>query len=70
VKNVNVVKKAQKPTQANPRGGFKEQEAAIHVSNVRIVDPSTGKPTRVRSGTNAEGRKVRVAVASGTVLDE
>jgi large subunit ribosomal protein L24 len=70
IKNVNIIKKAQKPTQENPRGGFKEQEAAIHVSNVRLVDPSSGKPTRVRAGTNAEGRKIRVAVASGTALDE
>lgn len=70
VKNVNLIKKAQKPTQENPRGGFKEQEAAVHASNVRIVDPTTGVPTRVRSGLNAEGRKVRISVKSGAVLDE
>jgi len=70
VKNVNIVKRAQKPTQENPRGGFKEQEAALHVSKVRLVDPNGGGPTRVRMGTNAEGRKVRVAVKSGAVLDE
>ncbi len=70
VKNVNIIKKAQKPTQQNPRGGFKEQEAALHASNVRLVDPTTGEPTRVRSGLNAEGRKVRISVKSGAVLDE
>lgn len=70
VKNVNLVKKAQKPTQENPRGGFKEHEAALHASNVRIVDPSTGEPTRIRSGVDADGRKVRIAVKSGAVLDE
>ncbi|TVR90829.1 MAG: 50S ribosomal protein L24 [Trueperaceae bacterium] len=70
VKNVNVIKKAQKPTQENPRGGFKEQEAPIHVSNVRLLDPTTGGPTRIGITTNEEGRKVRVARASGTVLDE
>ena len=70
IKNVNVIKKAQRPTQQNPRGGFKEQEAPVHVSNVRLLDPSTGKPTRIGVTVNDEGRKVRVARASGTVLDE
>lgn len=70
IKNVNVIKKAQRPTQQNPRGGFKEQEAPVHVSNVRLLDPSTGKPTRIGVTVNEEGRKVRVARASGTVLDE
>jgi large subunit ribosomal protein L24 len=70
VKNVNVIKKAQKPTQENPRGGFKEQEAPIHASNVRLLDPKTNQPTRIRYETTPEGRKVRVAVKSGTVLDE
>jgi large subunit ribosomal protein L24 len=70
IKNVNVIKKAQRPTQENPRGGFKEQEAPIHVSNVRLLDPSTGNPTRIGVTVNDEGRKVRVARASGTVLDE
>jgi len=70
VKNVNVIKKAQKPTQENPRGGFKEQEAPIHVSNVRLLDPKTGAPTRIGVTIGEDGRKVRVARASGTVLDE
>ena len=70
VKNVNVIKKAQKPTQENPRGGFKEQEAPIHVSNLRLIDPTSGAPTRVDVRVQEDGRKVRVARASGTVLDE
>jgi len=70
VKNVNVIKKAQRPTQQNPRGGFKEQEAPIHASNLRLVDPSTGKPTAIGVTVQEDGRKVRVARASGTVLDE
>lgn len=69
IKNVAVVKKAQRPTQDNPRGGFKEQEAPIHASNVRLLDPKTNQPTRIRSQV-IEGRKVRVAVKSGSVLDE
>jgi large subunit ribosomal protein L24 len=69
VKNVNVIKKAQRPTQQNPRGGFKDQEAALHVSKVALVD-DTGATTRVRMGTNDEGKKVRVSVKSGKPLDE
>lgn len=69
VKNVNVIKKAQRPTQQNPRGGFKEQEAALHVSNVALVD-DRGAATRVRMGENDEGKKVRVSVKSGKALDE
>jgi large subunit ribosomal protein L24 len=70
VKNVNVIKKAQRPTQQNPRGGFKEQEAPIHASNLRLLDPKTGAPTRVGVGVGDDGRKVRVARVSGAVLDE
>ncbi len=70
IKNVNVIKKAQKPTQQNPRGGFKEQEAPIHASNVRLLDPQTGKPTRIGSKVLEDGRKVRVSVKTGAVLDE
>ena len=70
VKNVNVIKKAQKPTQENPRGGFKEQEAPIHASNGQLLDPDTGKPTRIGSKVLEDGRKVRVSVKTGAVLDE
>ena len=70
IKNVNVIKKAQKPTQENPRGGFKEQEAPVHASNLRLLDPKTGEPTRVGVSVLEDGRKVRVTRASGTVLDE
>jgi large subunit ribosomal protein L24 len=70
IKNVNVIKKAQKPTQENPRGGFKEQEAPIHASNVSVLDPKTNQPTRIGSKVLPDGRKVRVSVKSGTVLDE
>jgi large subunit ribosomal protein L24 len=69
VENVNMVKKAQRPTQQNPRGGFDEREAGIHLSNVQLLDPKTGQPTRI--GTRLEqGRKRRVASKSGTLLDD
>jgi len=70
VKNVNVIKKARKPTQDNPRGGFVEQESTLHLSNVQLVDPESGAPTRIGFTVLADGRKVRVARKSGTQLDE
>ncbi|MCU7557049.1 50S ribosomal protein L24 [Macrococcus capreoli] len=67
VEGVNIVKKHQKPTQMNPEGGIVEFEAAIHVSNVMLIDPKTNKPTRV--GIKIEdGKKVRVAKKSGEII--
>ena len=68
VEGVNIVKKHAKPSQANPQGGIFDQEAAIHVSNVMIIDPKTGNPTRVGYQT-VDGKKVRVAKKSGNVID-
>ena len=70
VKNVNIIKKAQRPTQENPRGGFVEQESTIHLSNVQLLDPKSGKPTRIGYRFEDDGTKVRYAVGSGTKLDE
>ncbi len=68
IENVNVIKKAQKPTQANPKGGFVEREASIHASNVQLLDPKTNKPTRVYARLEGD-QKVRVA-KSGARLGE
>jgi large subunit ribosomal protein L24 len=70
VKNVNVIKKAQRPTQDNPRGGFLEQEAPIHLSNVQLLDPQSGELTRVGFDVDESGQKYRVARKSGARLDE
>ena len=70
VKNVNIIKRSQRPTQDNPRGGFVEQEAPIHLSNVQLLDPKTGKPTRIGYRFEDDGAKVRYARGSGTKLDE
>ena len=60
VEGVNIVKKHSKPSQLNPQGGIITKEAPIHVSNVMILDPKTGEPTRV--GFKVEdGKKVRIA---------
>jgi large subunit ribosomal protein L24 len=55
--------------QLNIEGGIIEEEAWVDISNVALVDPKTGKPTRVRIETR-EGKKVRVAVRSGEVIPE
>ena len=68
VSGINVVKRHQRPTQADS-GGIKEKEAPVHVSNVAIADPKSGEPTRVGFKTLEDGRKVRVAKSSGEVID-
>ena len=65
VEGVNLVKKATKPNAKNPQGGLVEQEAPIHISNLQVLDPQSGKPTRVGRRTNAEGKLVRFAKKSG-----
>ena len=69
VSGINIAVRHVKPTQADPQGGIKRTEAPIHVSNVAIVDPTSGKPTRVGFKTDAKGRKVRVAKRSGEQID-
>jgi large subunit ribosomal protein L24 len=69
VENVNMVTKHQKPSQRNQTGGIVHQEAPIHVSNVMLYDPKVKKGTRVRYKTLEDGKKVRVSVKSGEVLD-
>lgn len=70
VENINVIRKAQRPTQESPRGGYRDQEMPIHVSNVMIVDPKSGEPTRIGMKFLDDGRKVRIARKSGAQLDE
>ncbi|HCX68280.1 MAG TPA: 50S ribosomal protein L24, partial [Rhodobiaceae bacterium] len=50
-------------------GGISPREAKVHLSNLAIQDPKTGKPTRVGFKTLDDGRKVRVARASGEMID-
>ena len=64
VEGVNIVKKSTKPTAKYPQGGIVEMEAPINVSNLNLIDPTSGKPTRV--GFRFEnGKKVRYAKKSG-----
>ncbi len=71
VEGVNMVKRHERPNpQRNIKGGILEKEAPIHVSNVMVVDPDSGKPTRVGMKTLEDGRRVRVARTSGAILDK
>jgi large subunit ribosomal protein L24 len=67
VEGINVRKKHQKPTQANPEGSIVEVYAPIDASNVMLEDPKTKKPTRI-GHKEVKGKKVRFAKKSGTVL--
>jgi len=65
VEGVNLVSKHTKPNAATPNGGIIKKEAALHISNVQLVDPKSGKTTRVGRKLNADGKLVRVAKISG-----
>ena len=68
VEGVNMVSKSMKPSAKNPQGGNVKQEAPIHVSNLSLIDPKSGKATRVGMKKTDDGKKVRVAKKSGEVI--
>lgn len=68
VQGVNVVKKHQKPTQFSG-GGIEQKELPVHVSNVALADPKSGKATRVGYKRLKDGKKVRVAKKSGETVE-
>ena len=65
VEGLNMVSKATKPNAQNTQGGIVKQEAPIHISNLQLVDPKTGKGIKVGRKVNAEGKIVRYAKKSG-----
>ena len=65
VEGVNIVTKSAKPSAKNPQGGFTKIEAPIHISNLSLIDPKSGKPTRIAIKVNEDGKKVRIAKKSG-----
>ena len=65
VEGVNMVSKSQKPSAKFPQGGSIKMEAPIQISNLNVVDPKTGKPTRIGRKLNADGKLVRYAKKSG-----
>ena len=64
VEGINMVSKSTKPNAKHPQGGIIKKEAPIHMSNINVVDPKTGKPTRV-GFKFVEGKKVRYSKKSG-----
>ncbi len=69
VEKVNVVKKAQRPTQSNPQGGIMSMEAPINVSNVMLVCPKCSAATRVGHRFDEAGKKHRVCKKCGKDID-
>ncbi|MBN2788154.1 MAG: 50S ribosomal protein L24 [Paludibacteraceae bacterium] len=65
VEGLNLVSKHTKPNAKSPQGGIIKKEAAIHISNLNVVDSKTGKPTRIGRKLNAEGQLVRFSKKSG-----
>ena len=69
VEGANLVSKHSKPNAASPQGGIIKQEAKIHISNLMLIDPKSGEPTKVgRKRDEKTGRLVRVAKKTGEVI--
>jgi len=65
VEGINMVSKHTKPNAKSPQGGILKKEASVHISNLMLVDPATGKPTRVGRKLNSDNRLVRYSKKSG-----
>ena len=65
VEGVNMVSKSTKPSAKNPQGGIEKKEAPIHLSNLNVVDPKSGKATRIGRKLNEKGALVRYSKKSG-----
>jgi large subunit ribosomal protein L24 len=71
VEGVNLIKRHTRPNpQRNIKGGIVEREAAIHISNVMLVDPDTNEPTRVGKKVLSDGTRVRISRKSGQAIDK
>ena len=64
VEGVNIVTKATKPSAKHPQGGLVKMEAPIHISNISLIDPKSGKPTRIAI-KREDGKAIRIAKKSG-----
>lgn len=65
VEGLNIVSKHTKPNAANPQGGIVKKEASIHISNLLLVEPQSGKGQRIGRKTNDEGKTVRYFKKTG-----
>ena len=68
VEGVNIITKHEKPSAGKPEGGIKKVEAAIHVSNLALIDPASGQPTRVGRKANDQGKLQRFAKKTGQFI--
>jgi large subunit ribosomal protein L24 len=68
VEGVNMRKRHERPTEANPEGGIMTFEAPIHVSNIMLIDPTGGEASRIRVRTETDGTKERIAVKTGNPI--
>lgn len=68
VENINMIKKTQRPTQQNQKGGFTEIEMPMHLSKLSLIDKKTNKPTRFGNNVLKDGSKVRIAKKSGEAV--
>ena len=68
IQGVNMRKRHTRPTQANPEGGIITSEAPIHISNVMLIEPASGEPSRIRIRVEPDGLKERIAVKSGNPI--
>ena len=65
VEGVNIITKATKPNAQHPQGGLIKKEAPINLSNIALIDPKSGKPTRIGIRKDEDGKKVRYSKKSG-----
>ena len=65
VEGINLVSKHTKPNAKSPQGGIIKKEASVHISNLMLIDPSSGKPTRIGRKSTGESRLVRYSKKSG-----
>jgi len=65
IEGINLVSKHTKPNAKSPQGGIIKKEAPVHISNLMLIDPSTGKPTRIGRKVTEKGQLVRYSKKSG-----
>ena len=68
VEGINMVTKHEKPSAGKPEGGIKKIEAPVHISNLMLIDPASGKPTRVGRKANDKGKLQRYSKKTGEFI--
>ena len=70
VEGINIVTKHLKPNASNPNGGIEKVEAPIHISNLMLIDPATGEPTKVGRKLNDSGKLQRISRKTGEFIQD